>query len=50
MVHHYVFRVYALDTTLGLNPGTNEQQVADAMSGHIIAFGEMTATYTRPKS
>jgi len=45
--HHYVFTLYALDTILGLSSGAKRSQVEAAMKGHIIAHGELTATYSR---
>jgi len=45
--HHYVFTLYALDTTLGLPPGASRSQVETAMKGHVLARGELIATYSR---
>ena len=45
--HHYVFALYALDKTLGLPPGATRSQVEEAMKGHILAHGELIATYKR---
>jgi len=45
--HHYVFTLYALDTTLGLSSGASRSRVESAMKGHILARGELTATYSR---
>jgi Raf kinase inhibitor-like YbhB/YbcL family protein len=45
--HHYVFRVYALDTDLSLPAGATKNQLAAAARGHILAEGTMTALYTR---
>jgi len=45
--HHYVFSLYALDKTLGLPPGATRSQVETAMKGHILAHGELIATYKR---
>jgi len=43
--HHYVFKVYALDTTLPLDPGASKRSVLDAMSGHILGTGEVVGIY-----
>ena len=43
--HHYYFKLYALDTTLNLDPGENRADLLDAMKGHIIAEGELMGTY-----
>ena len=45
--HRYVFRLYALDTTLGLKPGATRQDVDKAMKGHILAQGELMGQYGR---
>jgi Raf kinase inhibitor-like YbhB/YbcL family protein len=45
--HHYVFSLYALDSTLGLPPGASRSQVEAAIKGHILAHGELIATYSR---
>jgi len=46
-VHRYFFKVYALDTTLGLKSGATKSQLEAAMSGHILAQGEMIGKYGR---
>jgi Raf kinase inhibitor-like YbhB/YbcL family protein len=46
-VHHYHFKLYALDTTLNLAPGATKQQVEAAMKGHVLAEGELIGTYQR---
>jgi len=45
-LHHYHFRVYGLDTMLDLKSG-NRKALENAMEGHIIQYGEVTATYKR---
>lgn len=45
--HRYFFRIYALDSTLDLEPGANMKQIEDAMRGKIIATGELMGTYKR---
>jgi len=42
--HRYFFRVYALDTMLGLGAGAGKKKVLTAMEGHIMAKGEIMAT------
>ena len=44
--HHYHFTVYALDVA-GLAPGLTKAQLVEAMQGHIVAQGELVATYER---
>jgi len=45
--HRYFFKVYALDTTLSLKSGATKTQLEAAMSGHILAQGEMVGKYGR---
>ena len=45
--HRYVFRLYALDARLGLDPGVKRQEVEGAMEGHVIGSAELTGTYGR---
>ena len=46
-VHHYHFRLYALDTTLALEPGADKKRLLQAMQGHTLARGELVGTYER---
>ncbi|WP_029550984.1 YbhB/YbcL family Raf kinase inhibitor-like protein [Thermococcus zilligii] len=46
-VHHYHFRVYALDTELHLKPGSSRKDLEKAMEGHILAWGEAVGLYER---
>ena len=45
--HHYIFRVYALDTSLNLPSGETKRQLGDAVKGHVLAEGSMTGLYAR---
>ncbi len=45
--HNYIFRIYALDTTLNLDPGASKSQVDQAMVGHILAEGQLVGVYGR---
>jgi len=45
--HRYRFHLYALDTTLGLLPGSTKQQVLRAIQGHILAEAEIICLYSR---
>jgi Raf kinase inhibitor-like YbhB/YbcL family protein len=47
--HHYHFQVFALDTTLNLAPGAKRDDVVEAMKGHVLAKGELVATYSQPR-
>jgi Raf kinase inhibitor-like YbhB/YbcL family protein len=46
-VHHYHFKLYALDAALNVAPGLDKQQLLAAMKGHILAEGELIGTYQR---
>ena len=45
--HRYVFHLYALDTLLSLQAGASQGDVLEAMSGHVLAEGELTGLYSR---
>lgn len=45
--HRYIFRLYALDTVLGLDSGATKPQVLDAMDGHVIGKADHMGTYER---
>jgi Raf kinase inhibitor-like YbhB/YbcL family protein len=46
-IHHYRFKVYALDTVLELPAKTKQIGLEKAMAGHILAFGELVGIYSR---
>jgi len=46
-IHHYHFKVYALDTPLNLREGAGRKMVEDAMKDHILAEGELIGIYKR---
>jgi Raf kinase inhibitor-like YbhB/YbcL family protein len=46
-VHHYHFRLYALDTELNLPPRLKRRELEQAMRGHILAQAELVGTYQR---
>lgn len=45
--HRYYFKIYALDTTLGLKAGARKADVEKAMQGHILAWGQLMGKYGR---
>ena len=45
-VHHYRFRVYALD--ISLPAALTRTELVNKMSGHIVASGQLVGTYQRP--
>ena len=48
-VHHYHFKIYALDEKLNLPEGSTKEQLQDAMKDHIIGFGELVGLYQKTK-
>lgn len=46
-IHHYVFKVYALDTLLHLPENSKKIHLMREMSNHIVAYGELTGIYKR---
>ena len=47
--HRYYFRLYALDRTLDLKPGSTRAEVLKAIEGRILAEGELMGKYARTK-
>ena len=45
--HRYFFKLYALDTTLGLPAGAPRAEVEEAMKGHVVEFTELVGRYSR---
>lgn len=45
--HRYVFKLYALDTTISLLPGAAKEQLLKEMEGHILAQGELVGTFSK---
>ena len=46
-VHHYYFKLYALDAELGLQASADKKTLLKAMEGHILAEGQLVCTYHR---
>lgn len=46
-VHHYHFRLYALDADLDLPAGLGTSQLLAAIEGHVLATAEIVGTYER---
>ena len=46
-VHHYHFRLYALDAKLGLKAGMEKHEVLAAMKGHVLGEADLIGTYQR---
>ncbi len=46
-VHHYHFKLYALDAALNVSSGLTKAALLSAMEGHIMTQGELVGTYQR---
>lgn len=46
-VHHYFFKLYALDVALSLKKGASISELEAAMSGHVIDQAELVGVYER---
>jgi Raf kinase inhibitor-like YbhB/YbcL family protein len=46
-VHHYHFRIYALDVRLNLTAGANAGEVEQALKGHVLASADLVGTFAR---
>ena len=47
--HRYFFKVYALDTELDLEEGSTKKDLESALTGHILAQGELMGRYERER-
>ncbi|ODS30152.1 MAG: hypothetical protein SCARUB_04743 [Candidatus Scalindua rubra] len=45
--HRYFFKLYAVDTEVGLNAGATKDEVLNAIKGHVLAEGELMGRYSR---
>lgn len=45
--HRYVFKLYALDASLGLDPGAAKRTVLQAMEDHVLEEARLVGEYTR---
>ena len=46
-VHHYHFKLYALDCELNVNPGLDKDTLLKALDRHILGQAELVGTYQR---
>ena len=46
-VHHYHFKLYALDAELTLPAKATKKQLEEAMKGHVLAQAEVLGTFER---
>lgn len=45
-IHRYVFRLFALDTALDLDPGSSKPSLLKAMNGHILAEAKLMGKFS----
>jgi Raf kinase inhibitor-like YbhB/YbcL family protein len=45
--HRYYFKIYALDTMLGLKPGSSKKELLKAMEGHVLSEGALMGKFTK---
>ncbi len=45
--HRYFFRLFALDSELGLAAGASRAELERALEGHVLARAELAGTYER---
>jgi Raf kinase inhibitor-like YbhB/YbcL family protein len=46
-IHHYNFRLFALDRHVRVRPGLDKGGLLEAMSGNVLAEGALIGTYRR---
>lgn len=46
-IHHYHFKIYALNTKLNLKDNTDKNALKKAMEGHIIGVGKLVGKYQK---
>jgi Raf kinase inhibitor-like YbhB/YbcL family protein len=46
-MHRYLFRIYALGSTLGLDRGATKEQLLAALEGNTLGEAELVGTYAR---
>ncbi len=46
-VHHYYFRLYAVDRQLDQPPGLSKNALLESIRGHVLAEGVLMGTYQR---
>jgi Raf kinase inhibitor-like YbhB/YbcL family protein len=45
--HRYFFKLYALDSVLGLDTGATKGRLLKAMEGHVLDQGQLMGTFSR---
>ncbi len=45
--HRYIFRLHALDNTLGIPAGASREEFLAAIEGHVLAEAQLMGTFAR---
>ena len=45
--HRYIFKLYALDANLSIEPGAEKEQLLGAIRDHVLAETQLTGKYKR---
>ncbi|KXA95386.1 hypothetical protein AKJ65_01885 [candidate division MSBL1 archaeon SCGC-AAA259E19] len=45
--HNYRFKIYALDTEIGLNPGMKKEDLEREIQGHVLAEDQIVGVFGR---
>lgn len=48
--HRYIFKLFALDKKLNLEPGLSADELRDKIRGHVIGEARLTGLYRRPSN
>ena len=46
-IHHYFFKLYALEARLAVEPGLTKATLLEEMSDHVLGQGQLVGTYLR---
>jgi phosphatidylethanolamine-binding protein (PEBP) family uncharacterized protein len=46
-VHHYYFKLYAIEAHMAVEPGLEKKAILQEISGHVLAEGVLMGTYER---
>ena len=45
--HHYLFKIYGLDSELSLKAGATKAEVEKSMEGHVVSQGQLMGIYRK---
>jgi Raf kinase inhibitor-like YbhB/YbcL family protein len=46
-IHHYYFKLYALEAKLVVSPGVDKTGLLEEIKGHVVGEGQLMGTYQR---